>query len=42
MAGKKGEKPDIVVASMVDEVQDRGGSHYLFPSVKKMLEERYR
>ncbi|WP_185955957.1 penicillin-binding transpeptidase domain-containing protein [Melghirimyces algeriensis] len=41
MAGKEGEKPDIVVATMVDEVQDRGGSHYIFPTIKKMLKQRY-
>lgn len=41
IAGKENEKPDIVVAMMVDEVQDRGGSHYLFPTVKKILTERY-
>ncbi|MDR6226485.1 penicillin-binding transpeptidase domain-containing protein [Desmospora profundinema] len=42
MAGKESaEKPDIVVATMVDEVQGRGGSHYLFPSVKQMLRQRY-
>ncbi|OYD08318.1 penicillin-binding transpeptidase domain-containing protein [Paludifilum halophilum] len=41
IAGPKKENPDIVVAAMVDEVQDRGGSHYIFPAVKKMLEERY-
>ncbi|GGA41288.1 penicillin-binding protein 3 [Kroppenstedtia guangzhouensis] len=42
MAGKKGQESDLVVATMVDEVQDRGGSHYIFPAVKKMLAERYR
>lgn len=41
MAGKTADKPDIVVAMMVDEVQGRGGSHYLFPAVKQMLKERY-
>ncbi len=42
MAGKKGQESDLVVATMVDGVQDRGGSHYIFPAVKKMLAERYR
>ncbi|MFC4075659.1 penicillin-binding transpeptidase domain-containing protein [Salinithrix halophila] len=43
MAGKdKDDKPDIVCAAFVDEVQDRGGSHYLFPGVKKMIKARYR
>jgi penicillin-binding protein len=42
MAGKESaEQPDIVVAMMVDEVQDRGGSRYLFPAVKQILRERY-
>ncbi|PTM58193.1 penicillin-binding transpeptidase domain-containing protein [Desmospora activa] len=43
MAGKESpdKQPDIVVAMMVDEVQDRGGSHYIFPAVKQMLKERY-
>ncbi|SFS73327.1 penicillin-binding transpeptidase domain-containing protein [Marininema halotolerans] len=39
---KKDEKPDIVCAAYVDQVQDRGGSHYLFPGVKRMLKERYK
>ncbi|SDW23045.1 penicillin-binding protein [Marininema mesophilum] len=38
---EKDKKPDIVCVAYVDEVQNRGGSHYLFPGVKKMLKGRY-
>ncbi|GGE18092.1 penicillin-binding protein 3 [Marinithermofilum abyssi] len=41
ISGKEGQASDLITATMVDEVQDRGGSHYIFPTIKKMLKARY-
>lgn len=36
------DDPQIVIASMVKGVEDRGGSHYVVPKVRKILEEYLR
>ncbi|SDC01625.1 penicillin-binding protein [Melghirimyces thermohalophilus] len=41
ISGKKGSEPDLLTISMVNDVHDRNGSHYLYPQIKKMLKERY-
>lgn len=33
------EKPDCVVVMMIENVKDRGGSHYVVPKVRKIIEE---
>ncbi|PTX48136.1 penicillin-binding protein [Melghirimyces profundicolus] len=41
LSGKPGAKPDLLTISMVKDVHDRDGSHYLFPEIKKLLKQRY-
>ncbi|MGL5414642.1 MAG: penicillin-binding transpeptidase domain-containing protein [Clostridium sp.] len=37
--GMNTNKENMLVVSMVDDVKDRGGSHYVVPKVKKILEK---
>ncbi|WP_297631949.1 penicillin-binding transpeptidase domain-containing protein [uncultured Clostridium sp.] len=37
--GMTTNKENMLVVSMVDDVKDRGGSHYVVPKVKKILEK---
>ena len=31
------DKADIVIAAMVEDVEDKGGSHYVVPKVRKIM-----
>jgi penicillin-binding protein len=33
------QNPSLLVTMMIEDVQDRGGSHYLVPKVKKVFED---
>jgi cell division protein FtsI/penicillin-binding protein 2 len=41
ITSKPGKQPDLVTTMFVEDVKDRGGSHYLLPMMKTFIQKRY-
>jgi penicillin-binding protein len=41
ITGRPGKQPDLVTTMFVEDVKDRGGSHYLLPKMKSFIQNRY-
>jgi cell division protein FtsI/penicillin-binding protein 2 len=41
ITGRPGKQPDLVTTLFVEDVKDRGGSHYLLPMMKSFIQNRY-